>query len=54
MVKKNVEFLFILYEIRNNFEDDRVKWGFWEVERDDLKVIVVKNEVKIDYLVINL
>ena len=54
VVKKNVEFSSILYEIRNNLEDDRAKRGPWEVERDDLKATMAKNEVKIDYLVTNL
>lgn len=54
VVKKNVEFSSILYEIRNNLEDDRAKRGPWEVERDDLKATVAKNEVKIDHLVTNL
>ena len=54
VVKKNVEFSSILYEIRNNLEDDRAKRGPWEVERDDLKATVAKSEVKIDHLVTNL
>ena len=54
VVEKNVEFSSILYEIRNNLEDDRAKRGPWEVERDDLKATVAKNEVKIDHLVTNL
>lgn len=54
VVKKNVEFSSILYEIRNNLEDDRAKRGPWEVERDDLKATVAKNEVKIDHLATNL
>lgn len=44
--------MFILCEIKVNFEDDRLKWVFWEVERDELKIIVLKSEVKIDYLVL--
>ena len=51
VVKKNMEFSSILYEIRNNLEDDRVKRGPWEIERDDLKATVAKSEVKIDHLV---
>lgn len=51
VVKKNMEFSSILYEIRNNLEDDRVKRGPWEVERDDLKATVAKSEVKIEHLV---
>lgn len=54
VVKKNVEFSSILYEIRDNLEDDRAKRGPWEVERDDLKATVAKSEVKIDHLVANL
>ena len=54
VVKKNVEFSSILYEIRNNLEDDRAKRGPWEVERDDLKATVAKSEAKIDHLVTNL
>lgn len=54
VVKKNSEFSSILYEIRNNLEDDRAKRGPWEVERDDLKATVAKSEVKIDHLVTNL
>lgn len=51
--KKNIEFLVVMREIRDNLEEEKVKWGLWEVERDELKVVVVKSEVKIDYLVIS-
>ena len=52
--KKNIEFSSILYEIRDNLEEDKVRRVPWEIERDELKAAVAKSEVKIDHLVVSL